>query len=102
MHAQHAFVRLELAHRRQGTHRGEQLGQLLLARWGHEEIPESAKASSLVRVADGIALAEEIVEQRAPAARPGRDLLPHGPIEVAETLLKLAESASSAYAVLDI
>jgi hypothetical protein len=89
--AQHAFVRLELAHRRQAQTDCEQFGQLLLPRRRHQKVPEGAEASALVRIADGVALAEQLVQQRAPATRPGRDLFAHGPIEVAKALLKLAE-----------
>ena len=70
-------VRLHRGDRRQGQHPLQQFGQLLLAAAGEQEIPEGAKALSLVRIGDRIAFAHDLFEQFPFAALPQRDALAH-------------------------
>ena len=91
VHAAGARLGLQGRHRGQCQHLIQPLGQFLLPAAGHEEVPEGAEAAALVGVTDGIALAHDLVEQRALGAFPQRDLLAHLAVELAEVVLHLAE-----------
>ena len=69
----------------------EQLGQLVLAGLGEEEVVERLEAVPLVGAGDLRAAADEVGEQLALGAVPGGDPLAGGAVEAPEVLLDLAE-----------
>ena len=91
MHAAGAGIGVELGHRGQGEDLVEQVAELFLAPARQQEVPERAEAAALVGVGDGVALAHDLLEQRALAALPQRDALAHAAVELAEVVLDLAE-----------
>ncbi len=91
VHAAGARLGVQRRHRRQRQHLVEPSGQRLLPPAGHQKVPERAEAAALVGVADGVALAHDLIEQRALAARPQRDLLAHPAVQLAKVVLHLAE-----------
>ena len=95
VHAAQAGVGRHGGYWRQCQYTVEQLGQLFLARLGHQKIPKRTKALALVRVADRIALAHDVLQQvplsPSTAAAPHRNALPHPAVQHAKVVLHLAE-----------
>ena len=86
-----ARVGRKFQHRFELQHPLEQLGEFVLPRARHEEVPERAKAAALVRVGDQVAFAQDVLQQLPLAAVPQRDAFTHPPVEAAEVVLDLAE-----------
>jgi hypothetical protein len=57
----------------------------------HQQIPESAETAAFVGIRDQVALAEDLFEQLALAALPGRDLFARAAVERAEILVEGAK-----------
>ncbi len=70
--------------------------QLLLALGRHQEVPEGAELLALVRVVDGVALAEDLGQQRALACSQVAILSRTAAVEPSEILLDLAEVGQQA------
>src|SRR5438105_918914 len=90
-----AIVR-EVAARLEFEHVFQQFRELLLPGGRHQEIPERAKAFALIGTGNGVALREDLLQQRALAALPRSDALADRAIQRAEVLLYLAEIAQQA------
>src|SRR2546429_9908864 len=91
MNTHQTAVRRELFHFVQSEYNLQKRRELLLARRRHKEIPESTEALALVRTGDGVALREDLFQQRAFAALPGCNALANRAIQRAEVLLHFAE-----------
>ena len=74
----------------------QQRRKLLLPRRRHQEIPERAEALALVAARDGVALREDLFQQRSLAALKRGDALAHRAVQRAEILLHFPEVAEQA------
>ena len=91
VHATGTRIGFELGHRRQGQHPLQQGRQLFLPAARHQEIPEGAETSSLIGIGNRIALAHDLLQQRAFRAFPQRDAFAHAAIQSAKVVLDLAK-----------
>jgi len=81
MHAAGARLRLQRRDGGQRQHLVQPFGEFLLTPARHQEVPEGTEAAALIGVADGVALAHDLVEQRTLGTFPQRDLLAHLAVE---------------------
>ncbi len=86
-----ARVGRHLGHRLQLQHAVEQVRQLVLPLARHQEVPERTKAAALIGLVDEVALAQNVLQQRALAAVPQRDAFANAPVQAAKVVLHLAE-----------
>ena len=91
MHAAGAGIRIQVRHRGQCEHAIQQLGQFFLPTAGQQKIPEGAETLALIGIGNRIALAHDVLQQRALAALPQRDALANAPVQLTEVVLHLAE-----------
>src|ERR1039458_10300192 len=86
-----AHPRVGLADRLERQHPLDQLRQLFLPGMGEQEVIKGLEALALVGAGDGLATAQDVVEQFALGAMPCCDPFPQLPVQVPEVRLYLAE-----------